>query len=123
MSKAAMVVPKDNTPIFDMVILTVKGVTENRLRKALKEMDNTFGPMGSSGYSVRERDDGSFLMTELDRAPAESGIFKIKRNQIWAPQYFFTAITNQLAKERMAANWRCQSFRSVKAIQEAFQRA
>ncbi|MES2226031.1 MAG: hypothetical protein V4480_04470 [Patescibacteria group bacterium] len=62
---------------------------EDSLVLLIKNADNTFGPMGSGGYSIKElpeRPDKMTAMelTELDRAPASRYPMFIKGNHIWA---------------------------------------
>lgn len=110
---------RDNQ-IFDTIIFSVAGATKNKLRGLLRKID--YGP-SLGNYSVSERDDGSFLLTELDLASARSGVVKIKGNQIWTPRYFFSAIEIQLKVEKLVFDWRHQTFIGAQAFERAFERA
>lgn len=61
-------------------------LSERDLRHILQQMDNTFGPLGSGGYSVREtREDANvFTLSELDCAPSRTFLAFIAGGTIYA---------------------------------------
>mgnify|MGYP001600399498 FL=1 len=61
-------------------------LSEKDLRHLLRQTDNTFGPLGSGGYSVREtREDANvFTLSELDCAPSRTLLAFIDGGTVYA---------------------------------------
>ncbi len=81
-----------------MTIFITK-TSSDRLKKLVVSLDNTSGPLGSGGYSVRRHEelDNFFIFTECDCAPARSFIVGIKEKEIWAVDlagYLAAALVN-----------------------------
>ena len=58
------------------------------LKKTLLDKDNTFGPMGSGGYEIREHDPlpetTAIAFVQLDCAPAPRYFAFVQDGKIWA---------------------------------------
>lgn len=106
-----------------MAIISVSNAKENELRRLLKKMDNTFGPMGSGGCNVREEADGTLIMKPLDVAPAASYTIRIKKNTIWATWPFAINIMSVLINNDMGFSVKKHEFSSPVVARRAFEQS
>ncbi len=113
---------KANGVFFKMTVFKVTGADEKKVRKILNQADNTFGPLGSGGFSFLEQGDGSFIMRYLDCDPAPAARIRLKNNEIWVPsqQGFAVGMLGCLAAQRLTFSSKTKKFGTPEEARKAF---
>jgi hypothetical protein len=94
---------------------------EDRLRKIIKESDNTFAPMGSSGYGIQEDEEG-FFATQMDCSPATKYKIGVYGRNIWVYSKFGYFIANILIDNGVVFSVAHCCFKSKIEVRQSFSR-
>lgn len=104
-------------------VIAVPELDEAAIRKFFKGRDNTFGPMGSGGFSFTDEPDGSVIVRMLDCDPAPAERIRMKDRQIWVPTTFTGIISGMLAGNKVLFSIDYKKFSDTEEAKRAFAQA